>query len=1003
MSGNSGSRIELLQVGLQTAFIDKDVIESDPNFRAQLLTNSGSAKDGDSKGVQSAVIDELRQCERFDFSVAFVTPGGLQHLKMVLAELEEAGTPGRFLTTDYNMFSDPKALRALSAYENIEVRLYRCSSEKGFHIKGFIFHRPHQCRIIVGSSNLTSRALAVNCEWNVRLISTEKGEIANHICREFEDLWNSPESYPLEEVIDEYEREWKQRVEAQKAVREALIKQLPELDERLRPNSMQERVIDNVLNLFMQGKKKTLLISATGTGKTYAAAFTVQRLMTLIPEQWIPHCPLRKAPRRILFVVHREQIARQAMKSFARVMGPTKTYGLLSGNSNQKGCDFTFATMQTMSKDLVLQSYSRDYFDLIVIDEVHRAGAPSYGKIMSYFQPEFWFGMTASPDRPDGIDIYATFDHNIAYEIRLQDALDMDLLCPFHYYGLKDMTVDGREIDDKEDFLNIEGRLDHILSKTRYYGYSGDRVKGLVFCRTKEECHEFAKGFRDNGYRVQVLTGEDSQEDREKAVYNLAKGIGENQLDYIFSVDIFNEGVDIPEINQVVLLRPTESPIVFVQQLGRGLRKAVDKEFVVILDFIGNYETNYLIPVALSGDNSYNKDNMRRIVATGSRLIPGASTVEFEAVVKERILKSIDSARTNDLKLLRDSYRILRFKLGRIPKLVDFDEYNGIDPLKFFSNSNFGSYYHFLKKVEKDYQVNLSDTAANMLKFLSIKLGRGIRATEIVILEQLLKRTDPDIRTIVAEIMEKEYGLYLTQGRMESAYRLLANEFNKTENERKKNKDMVFLEPKGIGFGISQKFREELKDENFRYAVQDLLDFMKIRYRSRFSDHYKDTDFALYEKYTYEEVGLLLNWKKNMPAQNIGGYFYDSETKTLPVFVNYEKAEDAIAYEDHFESERELVAISKTQRRASSKDADRFYKRTPEDKDNRIFLFVRRNKDDHEAKSFYFLGEIFAQGEPEEFNLPSSDESKKEVPVFRIRYKLDTAVRKGIYDYIVGA
>lgn len=310
MPGNSDSRIELLEVGLQTAFIDKEVIESDPNFRAQLLTNSGSAKEGDSKGVQSAVIEELRQCERFDFSVAFVTPGGLQHLKMVLAELEEAGIPGRFLTTDYNMFSDPDALRALSTYKNIEVRLYCCTPEKGFHTKGFIFHRPHQCRIIVGSSNLTSRALAVNCEWNVRLISTEKGEIANHICAEFEDLWNSPESNSLAEVIDDYERQWKQRVQAQKAVRDALIKQLPEQDEKLKPNSMQEKVIENVLSFFMQGKKKALLISATGTGKTYAAAFTVQRLLNLTPEKWISHLPFRKAPRRILFLVHREQIAR---------------------------------------------------------------------------------------------------------------------------------------------------------------------------------------------------------------------------------------------------------------------------------------------------------------------------------------------------------------------------------------------------------------------------------------------------------------------------------------------------------------------------------------------------------------------------------------------------------------------------------------------------------------------------------------------------------------------
>ena len=298
-----------------------------------------------------------------------------------------------------------------------------------------------------------------------------------------------------------------------------------------------------------------------------------------------------------------------------------------------------------MAKPETLARFKKDEFDTIIIDEAHRIGASSYQSIVEYFEPKFWLGMTASPERTDSYDVYEAFHHNIAYEIRLQQALEENLLCPFHYFGITDLQINGETIDEKtglKDFnkLTSDERVNYVMKQIEYYGYSGDRVKGLMFCSSKNEAILLSEKFNKRGYQTTALTGEDSQEKRELAIEKLVSNDINNKLDYIFTVDIFNEGVDIPEINQVVMLRPTESPIVFVQQLGRGLRKANEKEYVVILDFIGNYKNNFMIPIALSGDRSYNKDNIRRYVLEGDRVIPGASTIHFDEISKKRIFSA---------------------------------------------------------------------------------------------------------------------------------------------------------------------------------------------------------------------------------------------------------------------------------------------------------------------------------------------------------------------------
>ena len=388
---------------------------------------------------------------------------------------------------------------------------------------------------------------------------------------------------------------------------------------------------------------------------------------------------------------------------------------------------------------------------LTYADEAHHSGAESYRKIMEYFQPDFWLGMTASPET-NRFDVYEIFDHNIAYEIRLQQALEEDLLCPFHYFGITDLSIDGEVIGDEDSAdglrnfnrLTSDDRVDYVIEQAQYYGYSGDRVKGLVFCSRKEEAKKLSQMFNTRGFRTEALTGEDNESRREEVIERLVMDVSKEEretsdyLDYIFTVDIFSEGVDIPEVNQIIMLRPTQSAIVFVQQLGRGLRKAENKEFVVILDFIGNYKNNFLIPIALSGDRSYNKDNIRRYVMEGDRVIPGVSTIHFDEISRKRIFSAIDAANFSDIKLIRENYTNLKYKLGRIPRLKDFDEHGEMDVCRIFDNNSLGSYYKFLVKYEKEYKIRLSKEEEKVVEFISKKLASGKRIQELEMLRRLM-------------------------------------------------------------------------------------------------------------------------------------------------------------------------------------------------------------------------------------------------------------------------
>ena len=920
----------------------------------------------EAKKVLSILEKELELCDEFIFSVAFISESGLTSLLQTLKNLEERNIRGKILTTDYLYFNTPKVLDKLATFKNIELRMYASSKNNhGFHTKGYLFRKKDSWNILLGSSNLTSAALTINKEWNTFV--EEDNQLCSSILEEFHTLWNMSEDYAS--VKDKYKVEFLNN-------KQQTPKTVDNIADEISPNEMQQSFIENFKKLREQDNRG-LLVSATGTGKTFAAAFVMKNINA----------------KRVLFIVHREQIARQALETFKIIFGNSRTYGLLTGKNKNIEADFIFATVQTISKSDVFKSFSKDCFDEIIIDEVHRAGAKSYLTIIDYFEPTFYLGMTASPDRTDSFNIYELFNNNIVYEVRLKEAMENNLLCPFHYFGISDLIVDGETLDELSDFtrLTSDKRVNHIIEKLNYYGYSGDRVKGLVFCSSKREAQILSDAFNSRGFRTTSLTGEDGQEKREKEIEKLIADSGDI-LDYIFTVDIFNEGIDIPEVNQVVMLRPTQSVIIFIQQLGRGLRKNKDKDFVVIIDFIANYKNNFLIPIALSGDRTYDKDTARKFLSQGNRYLPGMSTIHFDNISKQRIYSAIDNVKLNTWLFISDEYNKLKNKLGRIPTYYDFENYETLDIKKIFEVA--GSYYVFLSKKDGDYSYNgkLSKTAENMLNFVSINLILSKKIEELILL-RLILRNSQNLEEDFRSVMLTDYTKLIADYELEVSRKILTNNFVTSSVTKKKFNDCIFLDEYNKVVKPSKELEKELQSNIFRTLLIELVEYGIYRYNKYYKDNlYRDTNFVLYEKYSFEDICKLFSWSINYVPLAIGGYKYDEQTKTLPVFINYDIDENSFNhdYVHGFLPDNGFTSMSKPRRNLESKECEYFYK-----DETKIYLFMRKNKDDKDgARIFYFLGEMKTVGEPELVHREKSGDT-----VLQFFYKLQTPLREDMYEY----
>lgn len=976
-----------VQAGIYSGLIDKNSISLE-QYRPRLLINDASK----GQKVLTSLISELNQCDEFFFSVAFITESGVISLLNTLIELEKKNIQGRIIASRYLEFTQPKALRRLLTFKNIDLRIVTTGNH---HTKGYIFRKKDVYSLIVGSSNMTQNALSSNKEWNLKVTSMEEGSLIHETLSEFNNLYQAAVNVNAQ-WIDQYEEIYlqnlvKQRINNQEKqpvlfnVADNLSTyQVGQTDldsvaatfqlDQVMPNKMQVKALAGIDQIRNNGENKALLISATGTGKTYLAAFDVKKVK----------------PLRLLFLAHREQLLNQAMASFKRVLGEQIKCGKLTGGYQQYGCPYLFSTVQTISKDGKLYSFKPSEFDYIIVDESHRAGAHTYQKILQYFKPQFLLGMTATPERTDEHNICADFNYNIAYEIRLQEAMAEDMLCPFHYFGISEINVDGVIIDDTTDFkyLTSDMRTQNIIEQIKCYGHDGPRVKGLVFCSRNDEAAALSVKFNQLGFKTVALSGSDSGERREEMIRRLESD-GADALDYIFSVDLFNEGLDVPTLNQIVMLRPTQSAIIFVQQLGRGLRKAENKEFVVILDFIGNYKNNFMIPMALSDDRSYNKDTIRRYTVEGTRVIPGASTINFDEISRSKIYQAIDQVNFRSVKYMRESYTNLKYRLGRIPKLMDFETHDAMDLEVLFTGS-IGSYHEFLKRYEPEYHIGYNEIQEELLSFVSKKFAVGKRPHELLVLKYILTGNPDPLKQMEIELTEA-YGIAVKEKTLINVLNILTNQFQ-VGAAKNSFENAVFLNDQRPAVS----FLAQLKDDGFKASLLELVEYGLFRNSKYYGKHYLKSSFSLYQKYSYEDVCRLLEWEKNEVSLNIGGYKYDEKSATYPVFINYHKSdaiESSINYEDRFIAPSSLIAISKSGRSIESNDVQVVLNAQQLGVD--MELFVRKNKDDKTSKEFYYLGKMFPTGDVNEIVMEKANKKAVE-----IHYQLDVPVREDIYEYL---
>lgn len=772
----------------------------------------------------------IENAESIDIIVSFLMESGV---KLILNDLDKAiekGVKIRILTGNYLNITQPQALYLLFD-KNIDLRFYD-NPNHSFHPKAYIFNNGNDSEIYVGSSNLSRGALTNSIEWNYHFKKSDKPDDFRHFQDTFNDLFENKSIEITEKVLRNYSKNW---------IRPKF--QIIPKKENLEPNPAQIEALYELNKTRNEGFDKALVVAATGTGKTYLAAFD------------------SKDYARILFVAHREEIIKQAQKSFKNV-SPDKTSGFFYNKSKETDKDIIFALVQSLGRESNIKQFRKDEFDYIIIDEFHHAVANNYKRILDYFTPQFLLGLTATPERLDNKDVFALCDYNNVYEIRLKEAINKGFLSPFRYYGIYDDTLDYDQInlrngkyDEKEleEKLMINKRAELVLNHYHKYNFS----RTIAFCASRNHAEYMAECFTHHDIpSAAVYSGDQGEytENRQNAIEKLKN----NELKVLFTVDMFNEGVDIPTIDSVLFLRPTESPTIFLQQLGRGLRIAENKKFLTVLDFIGNYKKANLVPFLLSDsyDNYATKTLLKENILEFE--YPSDCFIDFdfrlvdlfkrqasqELRVKDRIVLEYESVKETlnhrpsrmDLFLKMDENiitamkRTSKFNLFRdyMTFLSDNDELN-IEEKEFISTPA----HDFLKAMEQT-----SMTKSYKMPILKAFYNNGDIKMTI---------TDDDVYKSMKEFYEyksngvdmlkdnssKDYQNWGKKQYLSLAKRNPIKFLNKTHGE-------FFIKKEGYALALSDDLKDYIHLESFIEHFKDIVEYRTISYyKSRYEEGMK--------------------------------------------------------------------------------------------------------------------------------------------------------------------
>lgn len=840
---------------INKALINKNTINNESN--PKLIDNS------DVKAIKNEIIEGLKNAKTFDIAVSYVVWSGLS---IIYKYLKKYDNKSRLLVTTEGMVTDIVSLKKLLKLD-IDVRVYIPKTDTmGFHLKSYVFKNDEYIKLIIGSNNLSARAFGLSHEMAMVVNSKVQGEIVDSYQKTFESLWNSEQTYQLsDEIISLYDSEIKNKNEVV-----SYKNNLKTHDFTAKPNYMQEKALRE-LEECRKLNTRGLVIAATGTGKTYLSAFDVQN----------------SNAKKVLFLVHNRLILSSAILTYKNVFKNKKIIELDSSNIKMiESADFIFTTDKTAHKYLV-KKYNEKYFDYIIFDEAHRIGRKTkYQEIIEYFKPKFMLGLTATPERTDNKEyLFKVFEYNIPYEIRLLEALYLELVAPFTYYGL---NLDEKLLKKNEDFNYYE--LAYYLKKNiEEKGFFGDKLKAIVFCSTINEAKNISKELNNVGYHSFVAVSSDTNNEEISEKILSLKSNEENSVEIICTVNKFNEGIDIPDINMIIMLRNTESAIIYLQQLGRGLRRIKDEnKFVTVIDIIGNSKNNYTIANVLTGNQTNDK---RKLLTYANKGFDNASpfiNVEIEELAMDKIIKSI----AYDFKVksqILNKFRNLFYRYPKIPTLKEMylnPNFSEMDLLQLL----FRNFYEpFEKFYNEKYKIKENSFTSTFFTLITQFVFRGYDKKTLIDYVNLLNGNKINNNVLRQVLFPKDY----IDGRITSIYSYYYKKGN--------NYPKVFMIEENDFIKINEKIIDLLKENN---AYELYLEHVELFDLLSKEESYHMELFDLVDKGEF-----LFNHQAKDCYMNVSGERIDKSNKRIFCMVNITKEESK--YDNHIIDDDKIVYYTK--------------------------------------------------------------------------------------------